>query len=253
MNEITILEKIREIYQNALINKLVGIYVHGSIAFQCFNWDKSDIDFLVVVKEPLTQQEKETIISELLILDKSCPPKGLEMSVILESVCRPFQYPTPYELHFSNSHKERFQENLVEYCREMNGLDKDLAAHIMVINQVGITLCGKDKNQVFGPVSKKDYIDSIMYDIMEVQEEILDNPVYFILNLCRVLAYLEKDLVLSKKQGGEWGLTRTPNVYHDILRNALKAYQSDAKFILNMDTIKNAQDFAEYILKRINS
>ena len=87
---------------------------------------------------------------------------------------------------------------------------------------------------------------------MEVQEEILDNPVYFILNLCRVLAYLEEDLVLSKKLGGEWGLERTSNVYHDILRNALKAYQSDAKFILDMDTIKNAQDFAEYILKRIN-
>jgi len=252
MNEILIIQRIKEIYQRILSDKLVGIYVHGSIAFQCFNWNKSDIDFLAVVKEALTQQEKEALISELLILDKSCPTKGMEMSVILEKVCRPFQYPTPYELHFSNSHKERFQENLVEYCREMNGLDKDLAAHITVINQVGITLYGKDKNLVFEPVSKKDYIDSIMYDIMDAREDIHNNPVYFILNLCRVLAYLEEEIVLSKKQGGEWGLEKLPKVYHDSIRNALKAYQSDEEFVGDMDTMKSVEDFMEYILKRIN-
>lgn len=45
MNELEILQKIKTSYQEILADKLVGIYVHGSIAFQCFNWKKSDIDF----------------------------------------------------------------------------------------------------------------------------------------------------------------------------------------------------------------
>ncbi len=248
MNEFEILQNIKNTYQSILSNKLVGIYVHGSIAFQCFNWNKSDIDFLVVVNESLTQEEKEALISELLILDKYCPPKGMEMSVILEKACRPFQYPTPYELHFSNSHKEHFQENLAAYCRKMNGLDKDLAAHITVINEVGITLCGKDKSQVFEPIPKSAYVDSILYDIENAEEEIKENPVYFILNLCRVLAYLEENLVLSKKQGGEWGMVHVPAAYGDFIKSALEAYLSD----IDLKNTNSVQNFVEYMLQYIN-
>ena len=80
MNEFEILEKIKISYQTILQDKLVGIYIHGSIAFGCFNWEKSDIDFLVVVNEKLNQKEKESLISEILDLDIYCPKKGIEMS-----------------------------------------------------------------------------------------------------------------------------------------------------------------------------
>ena len=71
MKEWEILQKIKDDYPNILKNKLVGIYVHGSIAFGCFNWGKSDIDFLVVVNEALDQEEKEALILELLKLESS--------------------------------------------------------------------------------------------------------------------------------------------------------------------------------------
>lgn len=247
MREFDILEKIKETYQTVLKDKLVGIYVHGSIAFGCFNWDKSDIDFLVVVKEALNQEEKEALISELLILDENCPPKGLEMSVVLDKVCKPFVYPTPFELHFSNTHKERCKSNLTEYCRNMNGVDKDLAAHITVINRVGITLCGKEISEVYEAVPKRDYVDSIWCDIENAEEEIDDNPVYIILNLCRVLAYLEDDVVLSKKQGGEWGRENLPVECRNLIEKALESYQSDTEFV--KDGFE--RNFVDYMLSRI--
>ena len=43
-----ILRKIATAYTKILQDNLAGIYVHGSIAFGCFHWSKSDIDFLVV-------------------------------------------------------------------------------------------------------------------------------------------------------------------------------------------------------------
>lgn len=87
----------------------------------------------------------------------------------------------------------------------MKGTDKDLAAHFTIIKKYGIALYGMDIEKVFGNVPKEDYIDSIMCDIEEADEEILENPVYIILNLCRVAAFLKDGAITSKKQGGEWG------------------------------------------------
>ena len=230
MNEFEILETIKTSYQTILQDKLVGIYIHGSIAFGCFNWEKSDIDFLVVVNEKLNQKEKESLISEILDLDIYCPKKGIEMSVILDKVCKPFIYPTPYKLHFSNSYKEGYKTDLAGVCKTLSGVDKDLAAHITVINKVGITLCGQGICDVFEPIPKQFYIDSILYDIENADEEITEEPVYFILNLCRVLAYLQDDLVLSKKQGGEWGVKNLPAIYSKLIQNALECYSGNSDF-----------------------
>lgn len=247
MNEFEILDQIKNIYKEILMDKLVGIYVHGSIAFKCFNWNKSDIDFLVVVNESLEQKEKESLISVLLDLNEYCPEKGLEMSVVLDKICKPFVYPTPYELHFSNTYRNEYKTNLVGLCEKLNGTDKDLAAHITVINKVGITLCGKDKSEVFAQVPKEFYVDSILYDVENADEEIEENPVYFILNLCRVLAYLESDQVLSKQQGGQWGIDNLPEIYRGLIKNALEEYSENAEFI----DCKSVKDFSKYMLNRI--
>lgn len=229
MNEQELLETISAAYQSILGTKLSGIYVHGSLAFGCFRWDISDIDFLAVVKEPLTLSEKESLIAMLLELDAYAPPKGLEMSVVLEQVCSPFLYPTPFELHFSNAHKSRCREDLTKYCRTMNGADPDLAAHITVTRRVGYKLCGKPIPEVFGPVPREAYLDSILRDIQDAQSDIREQPIYCILNLCRVMAFLEEDLVLSKEQGGQWGITHLPE-HAALICSALDTYTQSTDF-----------------------
>jgi len=235
MTETDLLEKIKTSYQSILQEKLVGIYVHGSIAFGCFTWENSDIDFLVVVRAQLSQREKEALIAELLILDEYAPGKGFEMSVVLQNVCKPFVYPTPYELHYSNSYRDRYREDMLGLCAALHGEDKDLAAHMTVINAVGIPLWGPAVEQVFDPVPKADYLDSILYDVADAESEISENPVYFILNLCRVLAYVQEELVLSKKQGGEWGLEHLPEEYRGLLDRAMKSYGANTDVIQGID------------------
>lgn len=247
-NEKELLERISIEYRRILKNKLVGIYVHGSIAFGCFNWEKSDIDFLVVTEEIPTSEEKERLIEVLLRLEKEAPPKGFEMSVILEKYCGSFVYPTPFELHFSNAHMESCRKDLKAYCQSMNGTDKDLAAHITVIQKVGIVLCGKEIKAVFGAVPWEHYLDSIKCDIEDSENEITDNPVYVILNLCRVLAYTQEGLVLSKAQGGLWGLKNLPVRYEPVVRAASRAYDSDAAFVADSGSMK---DFSKYMKGRI--
>ena len=49
---------IKDRYHTLLQDNLVGIYLHGSLAAGCFHWERSDIDFLVVVRRPLTVDKK---------------------------------------------------------------------------------------------------------------------------------------------------------------------------------------------------
>ena len=49
----------------------------------------------------------------------------------------------------------------------MNGVDYDLAAHITVIRQVGICLCGKPIAAVFEQVPRENYLDSICRDVQD--------------------------------------------------------------------------------------
>lgn len=225
-----ILEEIRSMSESILGDNLTGIYVHGSCAFGCFNPHKSDIDYLAVVKRPLTLDEKKRYISALLALNEKAPPKGIEMSIVLERDCRQFVHPTHYELHFSNAHLEAIARDLTAYCTEMQGDDRDLAAHFTVTRAVGFALCGRTIEEVFAPVPREAYLDSIRYDVENAERDIFEHPIYVILNLCRVLAYIEEGAVLSKAQGGQWGLAHLPMRYHGLIEEALDCYADDRSY-----------------------
>ena len=253
-----VLAECRELFEAILGDQLVGIYVHGSIAFHCFNWEKSDIDFLVVVKEPMTSDEKLLVMNRLYAVNEHAPEKGIEMSIMLLKDTLHFHHPAHYELHYSNGHKEHYCPDPVEYCRTMNGEDPDLAAHCTVIRAVGYPICGAPVEEVFGPVAAEDYLDSIWSDVENAEEDVLDNPVYVILNLCRVLAYVKENLVLSKEQGGNWMLEQgiesvladgeQAAVYAVLIKHALACYASDA--VMEPDE-RISQAFCHDMLKHI--
>lgn len=224
-----LLHQIKNEYVEILQTKLVGIYLHGSLAFDCFNWNTSDIDFIVVVKDRLTQKEKVAMISCLIAHSPGAPQKGFEMSVILSQYCSHFVYPTPYELHFSNMHLASAKADINAYCQRMNGTDSDLAAHFTVIKERGKVLEGAPIDEVFGEVPKADYLSSIRADVADALETVNDNPVYVILNLCRVLAFVKNGGVLSKPEGAAWGLENLPDDYHPLVQAALDQYNGESQ------------------------
>lgn len=245
-----ILEKISEKYQLILKDNLVGIYVHGSIAFACYNPDKSDIDFIVTVKESPSLEEKENLINILIDLSSEGPKKGFEMSVVRYDVCKNFLYPTPFELHYSMAYLEECKLDIKNYCKTMKGIDKDLAAHFTVIKHVGYALCGRPIREVFGEIPKENYLDSIICDIQNAKKDIIDNPVYIILNLSRVLAYKSEELILSKKQGGIWAIEHIDKRFSPLIQQALDFYESDKDANTNFN-LELSKEFCEYALKHI--
>lgn len=170
------------------------------------------------------------------------------MSLIRREYCKYFIYPTPFELHFSNMHLNWYKSNSAEYIEKMNGTDNDLAAHFVITKKRGIVLYGKEIDEVFGEVPYEAYLDSIKRDVMEAQEEILDNPIYIILNLCRVLAYVQDKLILSKKEAGEWGIGNIDDKYEGLIKEALVSYSSNQNMILNNSL---ALDYCKYMKNKI--
>lgn len=249
MRETALLQDICSAYRAILGSKLDGFYVHGSVAFGCFTWATGDLDFIVCVNAPLTQAEKAALIRLLLDRTPDAPPKGFEMSVVLTEHCRHFVHPTPFETHFSAAHQARAEADLPTYCRDMHGDDPDLAAHFTVLRHVGLTLFGPPARELFGEVPREAYLDSILQDVEEAAEAIAASPVYCALNLCRVLAYLHGGHVLSKAQGGQWGLTHLPERYHPLLQNALDSYRTGTAF----RETAGLTEFARTLLASIHS
>ncbi|MDY0406366.1 nucleotidyltransferase domain-containing protein [Virgibacillus sp. 179-BFC.A HS] len=119
-----------------LEKNLVGIYLHGSAAKGCYQRGISDIDILIVVMKRMDIKTKKALIASILQLDASDPQNKLERSILLQQDLEQFQYPTPFQLHYSEAHKEKYMMDNDYMC--MDGLDEDLAAHIVDTRHRGV-------------------------------------------------------------------------------------------------------------------
>ena len=231
--------------------ELVGVYLHGSLAMGCFHPGASDIDLIVGTKGEWTDEQKLFFMNRVVRLNEKAPAKGLELSIVKKEHCLSFRYPTPFELHFSPAHLKWFERDPGDYVEKMKGVDYDLAAHFTILRRFGLVLYGEPVEKVFGPVPREDYMDSILRDVAEAGEEITQQPVYVILNLCRVLAFCRDGACLSKREGGLWGLEHVESRFHPLIREALECYENGQRMTLQKENEeKLAVCFAETMLER---
>lgn len=216
--------RVKASYLQILQDKLEGIYLHGSLAEGCFLWERSDIDFLVVARRPLTVEEKVGLVETLYALTPEAPPEGFEMSVILKQYCRNIPCPIPFEIHYSARYRRDYERDARGFCQRMHGEDLDLTTHILNLSQSGLTILGPDIPRLFDQVKKEDALRAIRADVADAREHLHENPVYYVLNLCRSLAYLRQDVALSKKEGGEWALRNLNPDHQRVIQAALNAY-----------------------------
>lgn len=199
------------------------VYVHGSLAMGCFYRAKSDVDLLVVVPESLTPVERERVARGFAGTAAARPVLGdLEMSVLTAAQARTHEHPRPYEVHYSAMWTDAILEGRLDY--DGSGADSDLAAHISVVRERGVTLSGPPPAEVFAPVPYDDYRSAVMTDLQDVMagEALLKSPYYGVLNACRVLA----GGVLSKEEGAVWAREHLPAEHQSVIEQALSCYRS---------------------------
>ncbi len=162
-------ERVVHELQALLADQLLGVYLHGSLAMGCFNPSRSDLDLLVVTHERMPAQAKRAIVE--LLLDVSQAPAPIEISFLRRADMHPWQHPSPFDLHYSESWRERYVRDLASGDWQAwdggQGHDPDLAGHVMVTRRRGIRLYGEAIDAVLPEVPPQDYADSIRADVAE--------------------------------------------------------------------------------------
>jgi len=224
---------VRDGLLNTLEDNLVGVYLHGSLTFGCFNPRRSDVDLLAVTAQSLSLNEKRQLAELLLTYSVPFYPpsvtRPIEISLLhMEQHC-PWQYPTPFDFHYSEQHRERYTVELAngewQHWNDSTSTDPDLAAHITIILTNGICLYGESIDNVFPGVPQADYVASLLSDARGALHYLAANPVYSVLSLCRVAAFMTDGLICSKDSGAIWALDRLPAAQRSVTQQALAIYR----------------------------
>src|SRR5688572_5990952 len=99
-------------FRRELDDNLIGVYLHGSLATGCFNPLRSDIDILVVTRQKMTVETKRELAR--LLLEISRQPAPIEISFLTFDDLHPWRHPTPYDFHYSEDWREKFESAPVD-------------------------------------------------------------------------------------------------------------------------------------------
>lgn len=222
-------ERLSNGFHTLLNDNLAGLYLHGSLAMACFNPERSDLDLLVVTHTALSVETKRELID--LLLHESTHPIPVEISFLTTEQLRSWSYPTPFDLHYGEDWRDTYKADLEngnwQTWNDRIGRDPDLAAHFTILRHRGICLYGPSIASLFPDVPHNDYLDSIRGDAKEALTELDDYPVYAILNLCRVLWYVQERKIASKDEAGAWAVEQPTLGDHPAIRQAIAYYRGD--------------------------
>jgi len=203
---------------------VVGIYLHGSLAMGGFNLRASDADLLVVTATRIAPASKRKLTRLLLKLSKD--PVPLEVTFLSRSQLDPWRYPTPFEFHFSEVWRKKFTANLTGAIRELSqARDDDLALQVPLARERGKRLCGEKAKRVLPEVPLADAVSAAVSEFAWSRKRSGRFPVYFVLNSCRIVAFLRTGRFYSKEEGALWALDRFPSKQRPMVRRALSAYR----------------------------
>lgn len=230
---------------------LRGVYLHGSLAMDCYNPLRSDIDVLAVTDAALSAAQRAALVVALPAI--STPEQPIEISILHAGALAPWRHPAPYELHYSEGWRARYAAN--DGAGEP-GLDPDLACHITVARERGVTLFGPPPRELLPEVPPADFLNSILADVLSDEFGLAGltasaNPTYTILNVCRTLGYMNTGRIMSKDEGAMWALIELPWRYGSMTARALEKYRAygDAPAY----TREELAQFCSYALSELRS
>ena len=218
------LRELFSVVQSTVQDNLVGLYLYGSLAMDCYNPRSSDIDIVIVVKKRLLQGQRKKVIGYLK--EVCSKKKRIELSIMCEDVIKNPTYPIMVDLHF-------------EYWGDIfeNERNKEILSNLYTTRRRGFCVRGAPMENVFSEIPARYHLRSVIEDIQHTRKYLHEKPerigydvtVYWILGACRILAFIREEKVLSKLEGGYWGITHLPKKYYNLINQALSIYQGKRK------------------------
>lgn len=222
----------------------VAVVVHGSVALGDFHLGQSDLDMLAFV-DTVDVAQLRTVAH--VMLAESTHPAPIEFSLLLRDALTPWRHPAPYLYHYSETWRARTQAALADPHHDWLSVrtDPDLSAHMVVAHRYGMVTAG----QVALPLpSRADALAAVWYDIADAEHQVVAEPVYVILNLCRTWCWLRDGVVRSKSAGGRTLLPQLTGEAHAVVAAVLAMRDGGAEVLPPPDALQRvAAQLLEWI------
>ena len=205
--------QIRQIFQD----RLIGVYLYGSLVAGDFDYNSSDIDLLVVTSSPMTSSEFEAlrVMHWKLASENPAWDDRIDAVYVPEKALREFRTAkSPVVISPGEPFHVREREALLDWLQNW-----------YLVRESGFTLFGPTPAEVIPPITQDEFITAVRKYAMEVNEREYHEmnrkgQAYAILTMCRALYTSQKGKQASKRQAARWAQEQLPE-WSGLIQNAL--------------------------------
>ncbi len=245
-----ILQILVEEAQKVMGNQFVGMYLYGSLSSGDFHPDASDVDFLVVTEDRLSDE----MVIMLAAMHQRIWETGLKWADKLEGSYIP------------KAHLRRYEKSGIAYPTvnehkfyvAPHGSDWIIQRYI--IREQGVALVGPDPKTLIDPVSPDDIRRAVRGILQEWWFPMLDDPswlrdhdspyhAFAILTMCRSLYALEHGTIVSKPVAAKWAQGELGRKWQKVIEQSLATRMGSREFDLYEDALK----LIHYTIKKTDS
>jgi hypothetical protein len=201
-----LLESLLSCMRNALQEKLVGLYLYGSLTAGDFDPQSSDIDLLAATSSDIGDSEFDALREMHLGFARDNPAWEDRIDVQYLSVAALRTFRTERSPIAIISTGEPFH---------MTEAGKEWLLNWYVAREEGLALFGPPAEALIGPISREEYAASVRDYVVEVADRMKDVPdrkgqAYAILTMCRALHLHGTGETVSKRQAALWAQEEMP-------------------------------------------
>jgi predicted nucleotidyltransferase len=209
----SLLYHVRHVFQE----RLVGLYLYGSLVSGDFDPDSSDIDLLAVTSSQITDWEFEALRSMHRELARDNPEWEDRIDVVYLPVTALREFRSEKGL-IVISPGEPF------HVREGEAL-KDWLQNWYIVRENGLVLFGLPPKEIIPPITKDEFVEAIRRYAVEVRERVKHEmyrkgQAYTILTMCRAIYVLRTGKQASKREAALWAQEEYPE-WSRLIQSAL--------------------------------
>jgi predicted nucleotidyltransferase len=246
VNEIinVLLSNVKEILQDHFI----GMYLYGSLSSGDFDSESSDVDFLVVTSDNLS----ESVIAELEAMHKQLWGTGRKWADKLEGA-----YVPKYAIRRHDPNGPRVP-GINEGRFYVAGLGSDWIIQRHVIREMGLIVEGPDPKTFIDPVSADEIRGSVLVVLQEWWFPMLEDSswlrqhgsvyhAFAVITMCRALHALEHGTIVSKPKAIAWARDRLGDPWRQLIDIAVPAARHEDR----TGFLEQTLDFIRFVKEQI--
>lgn len=209
-----------QVVSRALGDSVLGAYRFGSAVAGGLR-PASDLDVLVVTRQPLRARERCALVDGLLrVSGHRTGRRPLEVTVVVQGDVRPWRYPPTADLVFG----EWLLEEIEGDGPPARQPCPDLAIGITQVRQSGVALLGPSPEDLLDPVPPEDVVRAATDGIPALVAYLDADARNVALTLARVWVTVETGRIVPKDEAAAWSLGRLPEDLRPVMAHARSLY-----------------------------